>query len=138
MAQLDEHSHINSILRERQAQYIIGREGNYEDFIFLLYQHLYHSSPFNYKLGRTLLNNLDEMKRRIGTLEDHIENKLGRTLLDDMGKIKKRIRTIEECIEQLQKSIEEIISMQNSFFSTIIDIKRGTTASPVILVTLFT
>ena len=68
-----EESPIGSLLRARQSQCVSGREGNYEHFIFMLYQHLCGSSPFNYKLGRDLLNHMDEMKKRMDTIEDRME-----------------------------------------------------------------
>lgn len=88
-----EESPIGSLLRERQAQYVSGREGNYEHFIFMLYQHLCHSSPFNYKLSLDLLNHMDE--------------------------VKKRIDTIETRVEALQKHIERLITMQDVLLDTI-------------------
>lgn len=88
-----EQSPIGSLLRARHAQCVSGREGGYEHFIFLLYQHLCGSSPFNYQLGRDLLNHMDEMK--------------------------KRMDAIEECMEGLQKDIERIIIMQDVLLNAI-------------------
>lgn len=59
----DERSSLENLLRERQAKSLSGIEGNYERFIFMLYQHLCRSSPFNYKLGRALLNHMDDIKK---------------------------------------------------------------------------
>lgn len=68
-----EGSVIGSLLHARQAQCVSGREGDYEHFIFMLYQHLCRSSPFNYKLGRDLLNHMDEVKKQIDIIEDRVE-----------------------------------------------------------------
>jgi hypothetical protein len=89
----DEQTVLGKLLRERQAQYVSGIEGNYERFIFMLYQHLCRSSPFNYKLGRDLLNHMDDIKKRMESLEEHIE--------------------------KMQGSIQNIITIQNKIFEII-------------------
>ncbi len=88
-----EESPVGSLLRARQAQCTSGREGNYEHFIFVLYQHLCRSSPFNYKLGRDLLNHMDEVKKRIDTIENRVE--------------------------ALQNHMERMVSMQDSILDAI-------------------
>jgi hypothetical protein len=92
-----QESLMGSILHARHAQCISGREGNYEHFIFMLYKHLCSSSPFNYKLGRDILNHMDELK--------------------------KRIETIENRLDEVKKHMESIIAMQNTLFDAIAKIK---------------
>ena len=89
----DEQSSLGKLLRERHAQCVSGIAGNYEHFMFMLYQYLCRSSPFNYKLGRDLLNHMDKIKKSIETLEVHVE--------------------------EMRESIQEIIIAQNRIFEAI-------------------
>jgi len=63
-----EHELISPLLRERQVHYI---QASYDNFIRELYDHLYGVTvPFNYQLGRDILNQLSDMASQLQSLQD--------------------------------------------------------------------
>lgn len=92
---LTKHSFISSILYERQASYLSGREGSFDNFVRMLHEHLYGGVPINQQLVRDLSQQLSDMANQLQALQD--ENK---TILKEIKKIQDEIGNLKQRWEQ--------------------------------------
>ena len=92
---LMQHSFTCTILQERQATYILSKEGSFDNFVRTLHGYLYGGIPINHQLVLDLSKQLFDLSNQLQVLQHE-----QRTILSEIKKIQDEIGNLSQRWDQ--------------------------------------